>query len=133
MIDKSELRIGNLLNTLLGVMAVEEIKKEVVVFSHPNFAPYDRVSPIKITEQFLLKNNFEVTHSKFRSNWIEVWSKNEKVNFYMQSPDNLPEGEFIIDIAWGHDDSTRSKEFKYIHQLQNWYYLVVGEELPIST
>ena len=84
---------------------------------------YSVIEPIPLTEEWLLKFGFERHHSDYSNSVIyikDVPNNNEfKWGVY---PLELGSG-FIIN---------KSKNLKYVHQLQNLYFALTGEELTIK-
>ena len=129
----TELRIGNLVgiketalhadgcNHSEAIFEIEEIKKDVVQFKgyHAN-EYYKDLNPISLTEQWLLDFGF----------------KNE-IGYYSK-------GAFLISLA---DDASCffkdgrvyfnsriiiENQSKYVHQLQNLYFALIGEDLNLK-
>jgi hypothetical protein len=116
----NELRIGNLFilpNGDIGKISYHEIRLMVVAIEKPDY------QPIPLTEEWLLKFGFERHHSDYGNGVIyikDVPNNNEfKWGVY---PFELGSG-FIIN---------KSKNLKYVHQLQNLYFALTSEELTIK-
>jgi hypothetical protein len=77
------------------------------------FGNWDRIKPIPLTEEWLLKIGFE-------NNEAEKKYCKKCITLYME--DNL----FWCDIFWD------SLEIKSVHQLQNLYFALTNEELTIK-
>lgn len=113
--EANELRIGNLIQYNEGgkckVIGIHEFGVDVEFIEETTYIEFDQFSPIPITEEWLLKFGFEL------KNWgIKVWYlKGFEIdhNFYLKG------------IDWG-------VRFKYVHQLQNIYFALVGEELELK-
>lgn len=122
-----ELRIGNLvLNQWGEIDSVEQIGISLVQFEN-GYCREDDLKPIPLTEEWLLKFGFEpffglglvkrglsvdgtVAHFSF-----DYWRLGDQAN-YLENDDFV---EIPIEI-------------KYVHQLQNLYYALTGEELTIN-
>lgn len=76
-----------------------------------NVFKYKQLWPIEITENWLVNLGFE----KNITDWNIIWTKKE---FGLSFEDNKYEFAYSI-----------SKEVKYIHELQNLYFAITGEEL----
>lgn len=77
----------------------------------------DDIFPIPITDELLLKNGFEQCGYMFKTLFIEMY---EVTNGWHLHIDNY---KFETAIAL---------TIKHLHQLQNAYYLVTGNELEIK-
>lgn len=127
MIKISELRIGNFIywnipekiNVVHTIKGITEKRPQTVPISLGD--SYEEYSGIPITEEWLMKfgcNPQEITHFKFN-----YWNK---------------EKDFSVDVELnGHErffyyllhNQDRRKTLVYIHQLQNLYFALTGEEL----
>lgn len=108
----SELRIGNkfyLPNGDVGTISYHEIRLMVVALDKPNY------KPIPLTEEWLLKLGF-VKHGKYGYFYIDFFVVDLDMNgqFYMCDID--------IHIV-----------LKHVHQLQNLYFALTGEELTFKS
>jgi hypothetical protein len=120
----SELRIGNLLYFFKDTPAmVVSISSDSLYltqgggFINPKT---EECEPIPLTEDWLLKFGFELINN-------EYWqSRNSEFKLYWTVNKNkmIPEFNEKRLIA-GYD-------FKYVHQLQNLYFALTGEELCIG-
>ena len=122
MINKRELRIGNLVKVINTIIEVTEIKSGGI---NPNWDSYghsyDDLQPIALTEEILEKlslEKFDRYYSIYK-NWELVISK--EGNKYIV--DN-------IDGDISHDDS--DYKIRFLHQLQNIYYILNRKELNVS-
>ena len=118
-----ELKIGNLLCYNGKVVRVEQITKHKIGYhtkpneTRLNYARLCEIEPISITEELLLKNNFEQYGYLFKSLFIEIY---ETPNGWHLHVDNERfETALLMPI-------------KHLHQLQNAYYLATGKELEIK-
>jgi predicted nuclease of predicted toxin-antitoxin system len=110
----TDLRIGNLVLSKGVPVQIEEIMWETVRYCFGEF-PIDYVEPIPLTEEWLLKFGIERRQIKdlisYNTNQLELYqyaSNNNKIFF------EHADGEV---------------ELKYVHQLQNLYFALTGEEL----
>ena len=76
--------------------------------------------PIQITEEWLLKFGFKRTFEKLKGCYVDKHGK------YMLCDNN--ENGFDIYI-FGYDEDLYINSINYIHQLQNLYFALTGEEL----
>ena len=101
----AELRIGNWID-LGGQRNLHRVEDEILGCLNLN--------PIPLTEEWLLKFGFKKVMCK--DNYITYSNRNKRIGIY---PDRC--------IMRGHAVS-----FKYVHQLQNLYFALTGEELILN-
>ena len=111
-----ELRIGNYI-----YYSSEVSKDELMTVSIGTFGLMlynsDQLSPIPLTEEWLLKFGFESDEITFEFNGFTLgWYKGDKMYY-------LPTGQISL---------RHKKEIEYVHQLQNLYFALTGEELTIK-
>jgi hypothetical protein len=120
----NELRIGNLVltdrnNSIKTIVEVRLFMSSVEYIStdtnykHQSMVDYERLIPIPITEDWLLKFGFEhdsdLVNSLCKSGiWFNV--KNMEATFLSQ----------------------KLRKINYVHELQNIYFSLTGEELTIK-
>lgn len=120
--NAKELRIGNLVNTTKGVAKIgiidESINGEFCgIVSNDDESiymrlPYDgEIQPIPLTEEWLLKFGF----NKFPAS--NLWDRDDFWTLYYSTEKK----------KWIFDHLEMS--IKYVHQLQNLYFALTGEEL----
>ena len=85
-----------------------------LVFSHK----VDEIEPITITEEILEKCGFENTHD---NEFYATVNNSIEVFIYKDNDSSFRIGKNDADI-----------EIKYIHQLQNSYFILTGEQLTIK-
>jgi hypothetical protein len=109
----SELRIGNF--TTLGVVyLIDQDVFRVVDNEGDSFKnTWANIQPIPLSEKWLLKFGFETNDVRY---W-QISSFRLHINRY---------GEWIFKVE------TFEQEIKYVHQLQNLYFALKGEELTIK-
>ena len=95
---RNELRIGNLVdlgNRIAKVIEINHLACVVVDLeeTQDTIEDYERVKPIKLTEEWLLKFG-------------------------------LKPNQYTKEIEFGY--------FKYVHQFQNLYFAIIGEELILK-
>ena len=116
MIKASELRIGNYIQT------VKKLKFEILsnddfksVEKHPDF-----YEPIVVTPEILTKCGFEMKNG---SDGFVYYERNGlQLSWYLFKLKRIVISQYnttVYDLA-----------YNYLHQLQNLYYALVGEELP---
>lgn len=139
MIDIKELRIGNYVNVIFekeidrgnGIIEDVEFNEIVEVTGIDNLGliwdEEDRewnekdVSPIPITEEWLIKLGFEKPVISWICNFSFCSNK-----FLLTEWDN-DKGSWIISL--NKNNGVLIDKAKYIHQLQNLYFALTGKEL----
>ncbi|WP_407475236.1 hypothetical protein [Elizabethkingia anophelis] len=107
--NPAELRVGNYVETKNGIKVVSQ----VTVDSHCYFLE-DHVKPINVTKEWLLKFGFIDEVLEYYHELI-----------YKKGEFNLNEQFILMDIGI-------KVEVKYVHQLQNLFYALTGEELKLQ-
>ena len=128
----NELRIGNLLTfngkirTVDGVSLVGCHKDERYILVELNYMykekvllQIDKIDPTPLTEEWLLRFGFEKVGVNYQKGWLLLWTflKTGEVHFVLNEPNS---------------NKRHITEFKYVHQLQNLYFALTGEELEIK-
>jgi hypothetical protein len=133
----SELRIENLIYDTNGrVSTVEEIKRHpscerdydyIVSFNELGRTTVyvEELKPIPLTEELLLKFGFEINELSVYS-----YASNGSIGIYKGSPIFHYVLSSTSDSLNGYIYHTI--EIKYVHQLQNLYFDLIGEELTIK-
>lgn len=139
--EANELRIKNLVNydednTVFEVIEISESGIKVKDSEEETWIELDQFSGIPLTEEWLLKFGFK----KQDDGWF--YPNN---NFRNQLRICLPDGGEWWNYSLGYNDFPKRKEdeqpvqewlviklFKHVHQLQNLYYALTGEELTIK-
>ena len=119
MIQAKELRIGNYLDSAGVLTKVVDIQRDLFYTEDDgiNFkSTWCVINPIPLTEEWLVKFGFEKGYSKDESNRVEGWVKD---GFYLG-------GNYEIYYS---DGCAIAFE---VHQLQNLYHALTGEELTIN-
>ena len=126
MIDKKELRIGNLVwEDYGGEYIVQGISPGDSVYlgkcgnSLTGVYPLERIKPLPVTEEILLKFGFGV-HEDCDGCFVDNVSMDRKVLIY-STCDEVFEIECL--------SNTVQVAIKYVHQLQNIYFELTGKEL----
>lgn len=120
----NELRIGNYLKYFDTIIEIDSIRKDNTYYigGFKNHAKYyndiDAYKPIPLTEKWLLDFGFT------------------KVNEYLYTNDNYRIEPFVLNsVNWAFRVITSKTEsymiasIKHVHQLQNLYFALTGEEL----
>ena len=106
-------------------------------------AQYDLIQPIILTEEWLIKFGFRLMGvAKWKCCYNQI-ARTDKT--YAQSifyNEEVPELE--IDVILSLDETelrrigikginvNRAEDIKYVHEFQNWWYLITGTELKIK-
>jgi len=123
----SELRIGNLVdlgNRIAKVIEINHLACVVVNLeeTQDTIEDYERVKPIKLTEEWLLKFGLKPNQWFCSNSYCVVEDKTGDIHYgwCMKTQNSLHTKE----IEFGY--------FKYVHQFQNLYFAIIGEELILK-
>ena len=124
MIKANELRIGNCvkLNNSVTTLVPRDFQRYC-----KSFGIFEEFEPIELSEEWLLKAGFEKDDTGvdiFDQDYCE-WYQREfpVIGILCQSSDK----SYIF------DENTDTLRLEYVHQLQNLYFALCGEELVFST
>ena len=111
----NELRFGNLVQWGDGEIVVDiNLMRDFDVYSR------NGLEPIPLTEEWLLKFGFEyISKTSYSSNQAKDYKVWSRYNFTFNEIQN----------RWWHGNLPLEFQPKYVHQLQNLYFAVTGEEL----
>lgn len=117
MIKPNELRIGNFILDEDGdVMEVTQISNMTVQHPKGLYSIISTIKPIPLTEEWLLKFGFEIVVKNAEKNNILLHYHriNKTYDFLLNEP---------------HSNKYNTTKLEYVHQLQNLYFALTGEEL----
>ena len=117
--EANELRIGNLVfDNKINI--VTEISKECFAYEYLFLEDYN---PIPLTEEWLLKFGFEKAPlvDKYLKGYFTYDSKLKYFTYFTDIEDGGYENIII-----------QKEKLKYVHQLQNIYFALIGEELILK-
>lgn len=121
--ESKELRIGNYVWSTDGYFGqiedqITEIEYKRVGTTHSKtpYLPIENVEPILLTEEWLLKFGFEKCDSYFEQGY--------SLGKYKSFSNSLGEINFCL-----FDFGDWYQPIKFVHQLQNLYFALTGEEL----
>ena len=127
----NELRIGNYITTSyrgFKIFLITEINKGTVSFdslvdNFSSYTIYPYVKPIPLTEEILLKCGFKKREYSTADKW-----------FIGENPITY---DWMFELTWINGDSSPFfkngfHKINYLHQLQNLYFILTGEELEIN-
>lgn len=113
----TEFRIGNLIYNTIGEVDTVNLDALKYLINYPN--TLCQAKPIYLTEEWLLKFGFKAK-KKLSGHF----------GFYKDGWYLIPEEDVFELIAAG--SSLIIGKIKYVHQLQNLYFALTGEELIIK-
>ena len=127
MIKANELRVGNFYDwrqddTYYGIDTITCITNDSVLNQNSMIIPFEQMQPIPLTEEWLLKFGLE-QHVEL------IFSREKKSEFAVKKWINtsLRKVEWIVFFGM-----TMIRNIKYVHELQNLYFALTGEELEIK-
>lgn len=122
-----ELRIGNYVNRVevSELDIITGITEDGVHFRDGDIKPIIAINPIPLTEKWLLKFGLKKT-------------KPESSGYFGYSNDVIEiENKIQLVLYDGHINEDTTKIFmpniEYVHQLQNLYFALTGDELEVKT
>lgn len=130
----TELRIGNLINYNGKVVKVEQITKRKIGYhtkpneTRMNYARLCEIGPIPITKKLLEKNGFKPYTEEHNAYTLDldinrrVWMFKNTYGWTLQ----------YVRYGVGYNDIVSKNIVMFVHDLQNAYQLVTGEELEIK-
>jgi len=126
----NELRIGNFINyeqTTHVILTVSTTEADEYAYSRWieekgaefYFHTLDIINPIHLTEEWLIKFGFEKVGSNYQKAWLLLHGniKTGTMDFLLNEPIT---GKYKATVL------------QYVHQLQNIYFCLTGEELTIN-
>lgn len=123
----SELRIGNWINTIEGPAQVREITdyERLAVGTDKRVVDLQTAGPIPLTEEILLKAGFEKAHNdyhntdQFRHPHFKLLLRSEEDGSYTP----CSHGQYLY---------SKGERINSLHQLQNLFFALTGQELEIN-
>ena len=139
MINPSELRRGNLISTVLGYAQILSVPYEgdfgglgsmkCLTKKEPNLYRLEKIEPITITEEWLIKLGFERKNNY--PNEILAIRDERYLGCWLGISKSLFENWTFYKGSWI-DNKVNIVEIKHIHQLQNIYFDISGKELILN-
>ena len=122
MIQAKDLRIGNYVvfsedGTIFKVIEISEKGLGIENRQEITWIEMETFDPIPLTEEILLKCGFEKKGKRIFKGWFYLWEEN---------------GLIVFALAEMHDEIGCYLSIKSVHQLQNLYWCLCGEELEIN-
>jgi len=138
----SELRIGNWVNNNPRDGVITVFSNDKCVIRHKagiDKAFIEKLEPIPLTEEWLLKFGFK-KYPYIRDTFQQVYYDSYQfeidrftiVSFSIQQ-DNKSLIKCNYDRGYRSEDNKKNYYIKYIHQLQNLYFSLTGEELTFKS
>lgn len=109
--DAKELRIGNYVYAQSGKLVVN--RDSIYKVENVNIQSARKYEPIPLTEEWMLKFGFEESY----------WQASGKFAHWIKDGADWFDGDLNCIVYY------RVTEIKYVHQLQNLYFALTGEEL----
>lgn len=122
MIKSTEVRIGNLVSFIgkpFKIAGIDQYSKNFFLEDDPGGFIREPVIGIPLTPEWLERCGFH----KLNAGWI---NQSGSMCFYDTSQDI--NGDYMMDYG----TRNYNARFKYLHQLQNLYHALTGEELSIT-
>ena len=121
-----ELRVGNyvydtIANAVVEVVLIRSIHRDDRIITLPSRwnCRIEEFNPISLTEEWLLKLGFNFDDD---CGWITDFI----TGFYMFELAELSENGYELRV---NDEYNTGCKIKFVHQLQNLYFVLTGEEL----
>jgi hypothetical protein len=131
----SELRIGNLVdlgNRIAKVIEIAHLGCVVVDLeeTQDTIEDYERIKGIPLTEEWLYKFGFK-NIDKGDNDYITYTDSNH--DYYLQIDVRRKDGKYLIlDNSFDDLRAFSMVDIMYVHQLQNLYFALTGEELILN-
>ena len=127
----NELRIGNYLYNTEGKIDVVNIQALEYLLKYGD-TPFCQVKPIPLTPELLEKCGFSDKDYKSGYIGIEIKAGGMITDFVLTKPQVL--GEFQKQFCWEYTAGNIPffLKLEYLHQLQDLYFALTGEELKIN-
>ena len=124
----NELRIGNWINSQFGgIQEVVDVMCDGVNTLKYEGINYEFINPIPLTEEWLLKFGFEKDFDgSFMFGIISIFKDKrlkQNVYIYTESTYKYSDGQWVVIL---------DLKLQYVHQLQNLYFALTGEELTLK-
>ena len=117
----NELRVGNVLmytGSDEGPMRCKIDAMDIFFCQNRNEEFNSIHQRIPITEEILLEMGFQIHGRRISKDWFYLWSDNQKIVFALAEMQEETGAYLVIN---------------FLHQLQNLYFALTGEELTINT
>lgn len=140
----NELRIGNLVdlgNRIAKVIEINHLACVVVDLeeTQDTIEDYDRTKPIPLTEEWLLKFGFKKypnLRDTFRQEYYDAFQLDIDEHTIISFSIPIGYNDYIrcnYDKSYRSEEKKQSYRVKYVHQLQNLYFALTGEEITFKS
>ena len=118
----NELRLGNYVIEDKKISRITGIDDETRISTDLGFFPYtfiEEINPVPLTEEWLEKFGFEKIGTNYQYKWFLLHGNNKTgtVDFLLNEPYS---GKYNATVL------------KHVHQLQNLFWCLTGQELTIK-
>ncbi|MBC9913179.1 hypothetical protein [Chitinophaga varians] len=128
MVNASELRIGNLLYYKNEVIRVSMFSPNNVYFQNQKQVGVIFVNPIPLTEEWLLNLGFSKGQRyEYRIDLFKIFGDELIIDMEYYGDYRLQPGNTSI------EHQTVGGSCRHVHQLQNIYFALTGQELTLNT
>jgi len=132
-IESKELRIGNYVKCPLDetFLKVTTLKNKLIIASKGENINYNAIEPFPLTEEILLKCGFVEGDNKWFNEMYYTDCK-EATELFVISFNLVSNRLAIYEIDMEDTCIFTGKKVYYLHQLQNLFYALTGEELTVE-
>ena len=97
------------------------------------FAKYEDIYPIPLTAEIMEKCGFEWRHERYDGE-TKIWSINlkNKSRLFLHFEEDQSDTGYSVSLEDDGNHSFAGHDIFYIHQLQNLYFALTGEELAVN-
>ena len=138
----NELRIGNKLLVYDNIDTIGEVSYNSIICGYTGYSNLDKgyVEPIPLTEEILLKCGFVKVKNKDKEDLREyIGHTSQKARYAIFDTDIFITKVDKRGLLWRNIECDfmvlfyhKSIPIKYLHQLQNLYFVLTGQELEIN-
>lgn len=97
-----------------------------------SFCIFEIINPILLTEDWLSKFGFKNLTDKENIKSLDLFINKGVIGFYANNEDNYNSVYVYSGIYEDRDQIRICKNIKYVHQLQNLYFTLTGNELLLT-
>lgn len=135
--DIRDFRIGNSVLSNGKIVTIEQLWLNSIRHEQGE-NPYLDVKPIEINEQIILGLHFKCGECDYNNSFCRSYSRefdNCKLIYSIRFYSDKPTIEFVLEGNGGYDypwEIDLTERLKYLHQLQNLWYDLTGEEIYVK-
>jgi hypothetical protein len=142
--ESNQLRIGNLVKFNDKISEVIEVRKNLIraeylmddgLLLHRPLVEIDRIDPIPLTEEWMLKFGFEkIEYSDERHGFGTEYNLKLNDDIFLNYSDDFSLAIYRNEKAMEDEVGILPKweAIKHVHQLQNLIFALVGEEITLK-